>query len=58
MEGAYVTRQVSGDKQSIEVARRVADLVLAAHLPQSTRGGTDGRAHFSSSCKHSGVTDE
>lgn len=35
MEGAYVTRQVSGDKQSIEVARRLAELVIAAHLPQT-----------------------
>ena len=35
MEGAYVTRQVTGDKRSIEVARRVADLIIAAHLPQS-----------------------
>jgi AcrR family transcriptional regulator len=34
MEGAYVTRQVSGDKQSVEVARRVAELIFAAHLPQ------------------------
>jgi hypothetical protein len=32
MEGAYVTRQVTGDKNSIEVARRVADLVIASHL--------------------------
>src|SRR5262245_5596446 len=38
IEGAYVTRQVSGDKHSIEVARRVADLVIAAHLPQAARG--------------------
>ena len=30
MEGAYVTRQVTGDKHSIDVARRVADLVIAA----------------------------
>jgi AcrR family transcriptional regulator len=35
MEGAYVTRQVTGDKQSIQVARRVADLVIAAHLPEA-----------------------
>lgn len=35
MEGAYVTRQVSSDKQSIDVARRVADMVIAAHLPQA-----------------------
>jgi hypothetical protein len=41
MEGAYVTRQVTGDKQSIDVARRVADLVIAAHLPEATRGATD-----------------
>jgi AcrR family transcriptional regulator len=38
MEGAYVTRQVTGDKQSIDVARRVADLVIAAHLPANARG--------------------
>ena len=38
MEGAYVTRQVSGDKQSIDVARRLAELVIAAHLPQAGRG--------------------
>jgi AcrR family transcriptional regulator len=37
MEGAYVTRQVTGDKQSIDVARRVADLVIAAHLPEAGR---------------------
>jgi AcrR family transcriptional regulator len=33
MEGAYVTRQVTGDKHAVEVARRVADRVLDAHLP-------------------------
>jgi AcrR family transcriptional regulator len=38
MEGAYVTRQVTGNKQSIDVARRVADLVIAAHLPEAARG--------------------
>jgi AcrR family transcriptional regulator len=42
MEGAYVTRQVTGDKQSIEVARRVADVVIAAHLPDAMPG--DGAA--------------
>jgi AcrR family transcriptional regulator len=42
MEGAYVTRQVTGDKHSINVARRVADLVIAAHLPNTARGPTDG----------------
>jgi hypothetical protein len=33
MEGAYVTRQVTGDKETIAIARRVADRVIAAHLP-------------------------
>jgi AcrR family transcriptional regulator len=42
MEGAYVTRQVTGDKHSINVARRVADLVIAAHLPNTARGPADG----------------
>jgi AcrR family transcriptional regulator len=37
MEGAYVTRQVTGDKQSIDVARRVADLVIASHLSEPAR---------------------
>jgi AcrR family transcriptional regulator len=37
MEGAYVTRQVTGNKQSIEVARRLADLVIDAHLPEAAR---------------------
>jgi hypothetical protein len=41
MEGAYVTRQVTGDKQDIEVARLVADLVIAAHLAEATREATD-----------------
>jgi AcrR family transcriptional regulator len=37
MEGAYVTRQVMGNKQSLEVARRVADLVIATHVPAAAR---------------------
>jgi AcrR family transcriptional regulator len=41
MEGAYVTRQITGDKQSIDVARRVANLVIAAHVPDAARGPTD-----------------
>jgi AcrR family transcriptional regulator len=39
MEGAYVTRQVTGNKLSIAVARRVADSVLAAHLPKGPEAG-------------------
>jgi AcrR family transcriptional regulator len=34
MEGAYVTRHVTGDKRSIEFARRVADLVISAACSQ------------------------
>lgn len=33
-EGTYVTRQVTGNKQTIEIARRVADMLIAAHSPQ------------------------
>jgi AcrR family transcriptional regulator len=32
MEGAYVTRQVTGDRSTSAVARRVADIVVASHL--------------------------
>jgi len=38
MEGAYVTRQVSGDSESITVARRIAEMIIAAHLPGSRSG--------------------
>lgn len=31
-EGAYVTRQVTGNRQTIEIARRVADRVIAANF--------------------------
>ena len=34
MEGAYVTRQVTGNQRTIDVARRVTAVVLAAHLPE------------------------
>jgi len=33
MEGAYVTRHVTGNKQTVEIARRVAELVIAAGCP-------------------------
>jgi AcrR family transcriptional regulator len=36
MEGAYVTRHVTGDKQSAQFARRVADLVITAACPKKT----------------------
>jgi AcrR family transcriptional regulator len=34
MEGAYVTRHVTGDKQTVDLARRVAALIIAAGCPQ------------------------
>lgn len=34
MEGAYVTRHVTGNKQTVEIARRVAGLVIAASCSQ------------------------
>jgi hypothetical protein len=33
MEGAYVTRHVTGNKQTIDIARRVAELVIASGCP-------------------------
>ena len=35
MEGAYVTRQVTGNRHTIAIAREVANSVLASHLPSS-----------------------
>lgn len=32
-EGAYVTRQVTGNQETIEIARRIAERVIAANLP-------------------------
>jgi len=37
MEGAYVTRQVTGDPQTIEIARRVAEAAIAARLQAALR---------------------
>src|SRR4051794_12301065 len=34
MEGAYVTRHVTGNKQTVDVARRLAHLVIAAGCPR------------------------
>jgi AcrR family transcriptional regulator len=39
MEGAYVTRHVTGNKQTIEIARRVADLVIRSGCPQKAVDG-------------------
>jgi AcrR family transcriptional regulator len=35
MEGTYVTRHVTGNKQTIDIARRIASLVIASHCPQA-----------------------
>lgn len=35
MEGAYVTRQVTGRPQAIDVARRLADRAIAAQVPEA-----------------------
>jgi AcrR family transcriptional regulator len=43
MEGAYITRLVTGDLQTIEIARRVADTVIAAHLPEAALAPDDRR---------------
>jgi hypothetical protein len=39
MEGAYVTRHVTGNKQTVDIARRVADLVIASACPQPAVAG-------------------
>ena len=39
MEGAYVTRQVTGKPETIAVARRLADRVLDAHLGPAAQAG-------------------
>ena len=33
MEGAYVTRHVTGNKQTVDIARRVAELVITSGCP-------------------------
>ena len=33
IEGAYVTRHVTGNKQTIEIARRIATQIIAKHCP-------------------------
>jgi len=34
MEGAYVTRQVTGNKKTVDIARPIAKLVIASHCRQ------------------------
>ena len=33
IEGAYVTRHITGDPQTIDIVRRVGELVIAQHFP-------------------------
>jgi AcrR family transcriptional regulator len=35
IEGAYVTRHVTGDNRTIDVARRLGDMVIAGHFPDA-----------------------
>ena len=35
MEGTYVTRHVTGNKRTIDVARRIASLLIASHCPET-----------------------
>ena len=35
MEGAYVTRQVTGNKETVNIARRIAQLVIATRCSVS-----------------------
>lgn len=37
MEGAYVTRQISGDRIGTDAARRIVELSIAAHLSDTAR---------------------
>jgi AcrR family transcriptional regulator len=36
MEGAYVTRHVTGNKRTIDIARQIARLVIASRFPNAT----------------------
>lgn len=36
-EGAYVTRQVTGNRQTIDIARRVADRAITVHVPRDAQ---------------------
>lgn len=40
MEGAYITRHVTGNKSTVDVARRIAQLVIASSCAQSTAADT------------------
>ncbi len=35
IEGTYVTRHISGNKRTIDIARRIASLAIASHCPKA-----------------------
>jgi AcrR family transcriptional regulator len=37
MEGAYVTRHVTGNKNTVDIARRIANLAISSRCPDSRR---------------------
>lgn len=40
MEGTYVTRHVTGNERTIDIARRIANLLIAKHCPQAKSQAT------------------
>jgi AcrR family transcriptional regulator len=43
IEGAYVTRSVTGDPATMAIARRVAERLIERHVPADRRGAAAGR---------------
>jgi AcrR family transcriptional regulator len=43
MEGAYVTRHVSGNPDTVAIARQIAERIISAHLPEASAIGSKGR---------------
>jgi hypothetical protein len=39
VEGAYVTRHVTGNSQTVDIARGIAQRVIGAHCPDSRQAG-------------------
>lgn len=42
MEGVYVTRQVTGNPETIAIARRIADRIITEHLQSASTGALAG----------------
>jgi hypothetical protein len=45
MEGAYITRQLTGDLRTFDAARQIADLIIASHLPEAVGVTPSGPIH-------------